>query len=218
MDGGLKCSKFSHNRLEHLTIRLRRHSRNWQDGYKRKRYVYYTATNFSSRKKKKLKCVMETWQTTTSYRRKSGEVFQHGMMDTGSLSTPCQFSNLYPPTLLRPTRFQVRSRPAEVDHIFDHAPVLPATLGPGMQAVQTFTTETWKIIIRDEAKPIYYTCEYRKQIGELRGDIGTITYVYRLLSETPIITHKKQTVQPGNEFEDNAFRPGYEIVKFWTRL
>jgi hypothetical protein len=35
-----------------------------------------------------------------------------------------------------------------------------------------------------------------------------------LLQKTPIITPKKRTVQPGDSFEDNALKPGFEIVKF----
>jgi hypothetical protein len=35
-----------------------------------------------------------------------------------------------------------------------------------------------------------------------------------LLQKTPIITPKKRTVQPGDAFEDTAFKPGFEIVKF----
>jgi hypothetical protein len=32
--------------------------------------------------------------------------------------------------------------------------------------------------------------------------------------KTPIITPKKLTVQPVDAFEDTAFKPGFEIVKF----
>jgi hypothetical protein len=35
-----------------------------------------------------------------------------------------------------------------------------------------------------------------------------------LLQKTPIITLKKRTVQPRDAFEDTAFRPRFEIVKF----
>ncbi len=31
--------------------------------------------------------------------------------------------------------------------------------------------------------------------------------------KTPIISHKKWTVQPGDAFEDTAFKPGIEIAK-----
>jgi hypothetical protein len=33
-----------------------------------------------------------------------------------------------------------------------------------------------------------------------------------LFHETPIITPEKRTVQPGDAFEDTAFKPGFEIV------
>jgi hypothetical protein len=39
-----------------------------------------------------------------------------------------------------------------------------------------------------------------------------------LFHNIPIITPKKRTVQPGDAFEDTAFKPGFEIVKFSTRL
>jgi hypothetical protein len=32
--------------------------------------------------------------------------------------------------------------------------------------------------------------------------------------KTPIINPKNRTVQPGDAFEDTAFKPGFEIVKF----
>jgi hypothetical protein len=35
-----------------------------------------------------------------------------------------------------------------------------------------------------------------------------------LFQKTPIITPKKGTVQPGDAFEDTAFQPWFEIVKF----
>ncbi len=39
------------------------------------------------------------------------------------------------------------------------------------------------------------------------------------LRKTPIITApKKRTVQPEDVFEDTAFKLGFEIVKFLTRL
>jgi hypothetical protein len=36
--------------------------------------------------------------------------------------------------------------------------------------------------------------------------------------KTPITILTKPTVQPGNAFEDTAFKPGFEIVKFQTTL
>ncbi len=35
-----------------------------------------------------------------------------------------------------------------------------------------------------------------------------------LFQKTPIITPKKRTIQPGDAFEDTAFKPGFEIAKF----
>jgi hypothetical protein len=35
-----------------------------------------------------------------------------------------------------------------------------------------------------------------------------------LFQKTPIIAPEKRTVQPGDAFEDTAFKPGFEIVKF----
>jgi hypothetical protein len=36
-----------------------------------------------------------------------------------------------------------------------------------------------------------------------------------LSQETPIITkRRKKTIQPGDAFEDTAFKPGFEIAKF----
>jgi hypothetical protein len=43
------------------------------------------------------------------------------------------------------------------------------------------------------------------------------SYLIRLDSlrkKTPNITPKKRTVQPGDAFEDTAFKPGFEIVRF----
>jgi hypothetical protein len=34
------------------------------------------------------------------------------------------------------------------------------------------------------------------------------------LSENPVIAPQKQTVQPRGAFEDTAFKPGFETVKF----
>jgi hypothetical protein len=35
-----------------------------------------------------------------------------------------------------------------------------------------------------------------------------------LFQKIPIIIPKKRAVQPGDAFEDTAFNPGFEIVKF----
>jgi hypothetical protein len=44
----------------------------------------------------------------------------------------------------------------------------------------------------------------------LRGGIEAKKEV----SENRIINPKKQTVQPRDAFEDTAFQPGFEVVKF----
>jgi hypothetical protein len=54
---------------------------------------------------------------------------------------------------------------------------------------------------------------------ELKSDICAILMgLDSLFQKTPIITSKKRTVQPGEAFEDTVFKPGFEIVKFKTRL
>jgi hypothetical protein len=35
-----------------------------------------------------------------------------------------------------------------------------------------------------------------------------------LFQDNMMITPKKRTVQPGDEFEETALKPGFEIVKF----
>jgi hypothetical protein len=55
----------------------------------------------------------------------------------------------------------------------------------------------------------------QKQIGVWREE-ATLVPLDRSwlpLSEDPD-PKKKQTVQPGDAFEDTAFKPGFEIVKF----
>jgi hypothetical protein len=62
---------------------------------------------------------------------------------------------------------------------------------------------------------IDYRCEDRKKVGELGCDIWChLMSVDSLFQKSPIITLKKQTVQPGDAFEDTAFKLGFEIVKF----
>jgi hypothetical protein len=49
----------------------------------------------------------------------------------------------------------------------------------------------------------------------LRDDPGAIRWVLTPnLLENPDHLPIKQTVQTGDAFEDNAFKPGFEIVKF----
>jgi hypothetical protein len=48
--------------------------------------------------------------------------------------------------------------------------------------------------------------------GELRDDIGAIdSLFYRKPRSSP---PRSRTVEPGDAFEDAAFKPGFEIVKF----
>jgi hypothetical protein len=48
---------------------------------------------------------------------------------------------------------------------------------------------------------------------------ASIVYVLdSLFQKTPIITPKNPTVQLGDSFDETAFTPKFEIVKFQTRL
>jgi hypothetical protein len=50
-------------------------------------------------------------------------------------------------------------------------------------------------------------------IGEKRDYIGAIN-LESYFQKIPIITPKKQTVQPGDANKGTALNPGFEIVKF----
>jgi hypothetical protein len=53
----------------------------------------------------------------------------------------------------------------------------------------------------------------------LRRDIGAIRKVLTPSFRKPTtITPKKGIIQPGDAFEDTPSKPGFEIVKFLTRL
>ncbi len=59
----------------------------------------------------------------------------------------------------------------------------------------------------------------KKKVGELRGDSdGHLIDLDSRSQKIPIITLKKkkkqQTVEPGDAFEDTAFKTGFEIVNF----
>jgi hypothetical protein len=56
----------------------------------------------------------------------------------------------------------------------------------------------------------------KKMVKKICGNIGAIWYVLTpsFRNPAPIITTKKQIVQPEDAFEDTAFKPGFEIVKF----
>jgi hypothetical protein len=44
--------------------------------------------------------------------------------------------------------------------------------------------------------------------------LGRLIRLGSLFQKTQIITPEKRTVQPVDAFEDTAFKPGFEIVKF----
>jgi hypothetical protein len=53
-----------------------------------------------------------------------------------------------------------------------------------------------------------------KEVGELRGYVGATRQVLTPTSRKPRSPPpRKRTVQRGNAFEDNAFKPEFEIVK-----
>jgi hypothetical protein len=62
-----------------------------------------------------------------------------------------------------------------------------------------------------------YRCEDRNKVKELTGEISAIRKVltpcYKKKPQSP--PHKKKrTVQSGDTFEDTAFKPRFESVKF----
>ncbi len=62
---------------------------------------------------------------------------------------------------------------------------------------------------------IDYGWEDRKEVGELRDDIGAIRLgLDSRFQKTPIITRKNRAAQPGNAFEDTELKPGFEIARF----
>ncbi len=62
-------------------------------------------------------------------------------------------------------------------------------------------------------RTINYRCEDRKKVGEIRVTSMTLDRSRLPLSETQTI-RKKPTVQPGHSFDDTAFKPVFQIVKF----
>jgi hypothetical protein len=63
--------------------------------------------------------------------------------------------------------------------------------------------------------------DIRKKIGELRGTLmpSIDRSLRRRLSRNPNIATKTQTLQPGDSTsEDTVFKPGLEIVRFYTKL
>jgi hypothetical protein len=64
-------------------------------------------------------------------------------------------------------------------------------------------------------KQIDYRCENRKKDGDIRSNILVpLIWSSLSLSENPDSNPQKGTVQPQDAFEDTAFKPGFEIVKF----
>jgi hypothetical protein len=64
---------------------------------------------------------------------------------------------------------------------------------------------------------IDYRCENRIKVGKLkRQHLCHLIGLDSLFQKTPIIIpkKKKRTVQPGDAYEDTAFKPGFENVKF----
>jgi hypothetical protein len=57
--------------------------------------------------------------------------------------------------------------------------------------------------------------ETEKKLKSFEATMVPLRRSCLLISENTIITpQKQQTVQPGDAFEDTAFKPGFKIVKF----
>jgi hypothetical protein len=59
-------------------------------------------------------------------------------------------------------------------------------------------------------------CEDRKDVCDLRGNIGVITHftsLDSLFQKPKLLAQKTQTVQPQVAFEDTPFKLGFEVVK-----
>ncbi len=70
--------------------------------------------------------------------------------------------------------------------------------------------------------PIKYTCEHREKVeGYI---IGAILDTYHVNSfnkkkfRPPPLKRNQRSLQPGDAFEDTAFKPGFEVVKLHIRL
>ncbi len=61
--------------------------------------------------------------------------------------------------------------------------------------------------------PIDYKCK-DKNLASLEASLVPLDRSWLPLSENPFITPRQRTVQLGDAFEDTAFKPGFEIVKF----
>jgi hypothetical protein len=70
-------------------------------------------------------------------------------------------------------------------------------------------------LFRSGVVVIAYSSEDGQKFGELRGDIGAVRCVLIPSFRKPRSPlPKKRTLQPRDAFEDTAFKPGFEIVKF----
>ncbi len=70
----------------------------------------------------------------------------------------------------------------------------------------------------EEDHGIYYRCEDRKELASKVATLVPIDRSLLALSENLDQHPKKRTVQPRDAFEVTAFKPGFEIVEFQTRL
>jgi hypothetical protein len=53
-----------------------------------------------------------------------------------------------------------------------------------------------------------------KKLGSSEFDIGAIGWVLTPSFRKSRSSPQKRTLQPGDAFEDTAFKPGFEIAKF----
>jgi hypothetical protein len=115
-------------------------------------------------------------------------------------------------TVLNDLRQEKSNQKKTLKTIFSTSPVLlPRQQGNVISELHWITIY---VLSKD-----YSYGDRNKNVGELRGDIGAIKYVFTLSFRKPQSSlPKKRTVQPGDVFEDIAFKPGFEIVKFYTRL
>ncbi len=60
----------------------------------------------------------------------------------------------------------------------------------------------------------YRDVKTEKNLARLEAILVALEQYWLPLSENPNHQIQKQTVQPGDAFEDTAFKPGFEIVKF----
>jgi hypothetical protein len=69
-----------------------------------------------------------------------------------------------------------------------------------------------------ELRSVFYDIDYRykgrQKLGELRGDVGVLRYVFTPSFRKPNHHPKqnKKTVQPGDGFRDTVLKQGFEIT------